>query len=206
MTTPIWLKDEPWLAKWLDWLLGRLDKREPNSEKSSEEHSEDHQPARTIPRRIKINTLPALYDFNEDTRATGNCCNRSPTTTASSRSASTANTLASPSSPAVSLSGSNNAGRMNKRSHFWGDLDYAGMGILKALRNSLPNLQAWQPGYQPMLEILENGGGHTPEQAGKIGQNDPGETGCGYSDFSLLPSLRKQGRFVDQEITDAEKR
>ena len=90
--------------------------------------------------------------------------------------------------------------------HFWGDLDFAGMGILKALRNSLPNLQAWQPGYQPMLRILNTGGGHTAEQAGKIGQNDPGETGCDYSDSTLLPCLRKQGRFVDQEITDAEKR
>ena len=83
--------------------------------------------------------------------------------------------------------------------HFWGDLDFAGMGILKALRNSLPNLQAWQPGYQPMLEILNTGGGHTPEQAGKIGQNDPGETGCSYSDSILLPAIREWQRYIDQE-------
>jgi hypothetical protein len=34
---------------------------------------------------------------------------------------------------------------------FWGDLDYSGMQILKSLRNSFNSLEAWQPGYQPML-------------------------------------------------------
>ena len=28
MTTPIWLKDEPWLAKWLGWFLDTLDNRD----------------------------------------------------------------------------------------------------------------------------------------------------------------------------------
>lgn len=83
--------------------------------------------------------------------------------------------------------------------YFWGDLDYAGMGILKALRNSLPNLQAWQSGYQPMLEILNTGGGHTPEQTNKLGQTDPGTTGCPYSDATLLPALRQHRKSVDQE-------
>lgn len=27
MTTPIWLKDEPWLDKWLGWFLDKLDSR-----------------------------------------------------------------------------------------------------------------------------------------------------------------------------------
>ena len=56
MTTPIWLKDEPWLAKWLGWFLGKLENR-------------DGEPSpRAITRRIKKSTLPALYDFNEDTQ------------------------------------------------------------------------------------------------------------------------------------------
>ena len=83
--------------------------------------------------------------------------------------------------------------------HFWGDLDFAGMGILKALRNSLPNLQAWQPGYQPMLELLNNGGGHTPQQTGKTAQTDPGTTGCPYTDTTLLPALRQTNTALDQE-------
>ncbi|MAX54830.1 MAG: hypothetical protein CL537_04855 [Alcanivoracaceae bacterium] len=83
--------------------------------------------------------------------------------------------------------------------YFWGDLDFAGMGILKALRNSLPNLQAWQPGYQPMLELLNNGGGHTPQQTGKTAQTDPGTTGCPYTDTTLLPALRQTHTALDQE-------
>jgi len=83
--------------------------------------------------------------------------------------------------------------------HFWGDLDFAGMGILKGLRQSLPTLRAWKPGYQPMLETLENGGGHSAEQAYKTGQIDPVQTGCAYSDTILLPALRQHKRFVDQE-------
>ena len=83
--------------------------------------------------------------------------------------------------------------------HFWGDLDFAGMGILKALRNSLPNLQAWQPGYQPMLEILNTGGGHTPQQTRKTAQTDPGTTGCPYTDSTLLPALRQTNSALDQE-------
>lgn len=82
---------------------------------------------------------------------------------------------------------------------FWGDLDYAGMGILRALRLSLPHLLAWQPGYQQMLNVILKGAGHTPEQGGKDGQTDPLETGCRYADQQLLPALRMTGRFLDQE-------
>lgn len=84
--------------------------------------------------------------------------------------------------------------------YFWGDLDFAGMGILKGLRQSLPTLQAWKPGYQPMLELLESGGGHSDEQAAKQGQSDPGTSGCSYADQILLPALRTHRRFVDQEL------
>lgn len=83
--------------------------------------------------------------------------------------------------------------------YFWGDLDFAGLGILKALRQSLPGLRAWKPGYRPMLALLEEGGGHCAEQADKRGQTDPAETGCGYCDRVLLPALRQCKRFVDQE-------
>ncbi|GAB3270090.1 Wadjet anti-phage system protein JetD domain-containing protein [Parahaliea aestuarii] len=82
---------------------------------------------------------------------------------------------------------------------FWGDLDFAGMGILKGLRQSLPRLTAWRPGYAPMLEQLQKQGGHVPEQAGKTRQIDPGETGCAYADSTLLPALRQYGTFIDQE-------
>lgn len=84
-------------------------------------------------------------------------------------------------------------------SFFWGDLDYAGMDILRALRQAMPQLQAWQTGYQPMLSDLLKGQGHTPEQAGKDRQLDAGMSGCPYADGQLLPALRRQGRFLDQE-------
>ncbi|UVJ41747.1 DUF2220 domain-containing protein [Pseudomonas sp. LS1212] len=35
-------------------------------------------------------------------------------------------------------------------SYFWGDLDWAGLSILSALRASFPGNTVWQPGYQPM--------------------------------------------------------
>ena len=84
--------------------------------------------------------------------------------------------------------------------YFWGDLDFAGMSILKGLRLSLPTLRAWEPGYQPLLELLESGGGHSVEQAAKQGQSDPGTSGCSYADQVLLPALRTHRRFVDQEF------
>ena len=84
-------------------------------------------------------------------------------------------------------------------SFFWGDLDYAGMDILRGLRLALPELEAWQAGYQPMLTALLAGQGHAPEQAGKDRQLDPGRSGCAYADDFLLPALRTTGRFLDQE-------
>lgn len=85
------------------------------------------------------------------------------------------------------------------QAHFWGDLDYAGMSILRSLRNSIPTLTAWRPGYVPMLSSLLEGAGHAPEQAKKEEQTDPLNTGCDYTDTELLPALRMTGRFIDQE-------
>lgn len=82
---------------------------------------------------------------------------------------------------------------------FWGDLDYSGMTILRELKAIFPNLEAWQPGYVPMVARLEAGTGHLPEEAGKERQADPSVTGCAYADQVLLPAIRLTGRFVDQE-------
>lgn len=83
---------------------------------------------------------------------------------------------------------------------FWGDLDFAGMDILKTLRARFGDVAAWQPGYQAMLRHLEAGHGHAPEVAVKGEQTDPGSTGCPYADQVLLPAIRAHGAFVDQEI------
>jgi hypothetical protein len=83
---------------------------------------------------------------------------------------------------------------------FWGDLDWSGMGILKALRNLFPHTEAWREGYVPMLESLLAGHGHLPDTADKQGQMPLASTGCPYADGALLPELRRLGRFVDQEL------
>lgn len=88
----------------------------------------------------------------------------------------------------------------NLRSWFWGDLDYAGMQILLALRGIFPALEAWQPGYQPMLNVLLSGEGHPPEAAGKEQQLAVASTGCKYADSKLLLALATTGRCVDQEL------
>ncbi|MGE5465653.1 MAG: Wadjet anti-phage system protein JetD domain-containing protein [Methanocella sp.] len=81
---------------------------------------------------------------------------------------------------------------------WWGDLDYAGMAILKALRSVFPHATAWRPGYELMLQALQDG--HSPRQAGKERQIDPATTGCPYADGVLLPAMRTSNRFVDQEL------
>ena len=83
---------------------------------------------------------------------------------------------------------------------FWGDLDYAGMRILCAMRGSFPHLAAWEPGYAPMLQALEAGEGHPPEAADKAGQRPVASTGCRYADSALVPALSRLGSFVDQEL------
>lgn len=77
---------------------------------------------------------------------------------------------------------------------FWGDLDFAGMQILKSLRERFGEVRAWQSGYAPMLEVLGARGGHGRDAV----QLDPGGTGCEYADQVLLPAIRHQG-LMDQE-------
>lgn len=84
-------------------------------------------------------------------------------------------------------------------SYFWGDLDYAGMDILRRLRQTFPDMCAWRPGYAPMLNTLESGGGHLPIEAGKERQKMLEECGCEYADKNLIPAIEKYGKFVDQE-------
>lgn len=83
---------------------------------------------------------------------------------------------------------------------FWGDLDYAGMSILKALKPRFPGIRAWPPGYEPMLALLRQQKGHAPAMAGKQAQQDPGTTGCEFADQVLLPAIRQEDAFVDQEV------
>jgi hypothetical protein len=83
--------------------------------------------------------------------------------------------------------------------YFFGDLDFSGMGILKAMRQNFPTLRAWDPGYLRLLERLRCGNGHSPAAAGKSRQRDPVETGCSLADDILLPAMREARLFVDQE-------
>jgi Wadjet anti plasmid transformation system JetA-like protein len=80
---------------------------------------------------------------------------------------------------------------------FWGDLDFAGMQILKSLRSRFGAVAAWRPGYAPMLDTLRAQGGYS-SRSGSKGQSDPGSTGCPYADEVLLPAVREHGQ-LDQE-------
>ncbi|OUM03023.1 hypothetical protein A8M77_08475 [Variovorax sp. JS1663] len=91
-------------------------------------------------------------------------------------------------------------GKGTQPAYFWGDLDWAGMRILAAMRASFPGLTAWQPGYAPMLAALREGQGHSPEAAEKQGQKALAHSSCPYADEQLAPALRDTGRFVDQEL------
>jgi len=83
--------------------------------------------------------------------------------------------------------------------YFWGDLDFSGMDILAKLKKVFPTIEPWYNGYVPMLNALQAGDGHSPEEAKKEKQTDPVTTGCEYADLVLLPALRKYNRFLDQE-------
>lgn len=78
---------------------------------------------------------------------------------------------------------------------FWGDLDFAGMQILKTLRERFGDVVAWRPGYAAMLAVLQASGGHHGETRTQL---DPLVTGCAYADEVLLPALRVLGQ-LDQE-------
>jgi len=86
--------------------------------------------------------------------------------------------------------------------YFWGDLDYEGMNILKALKVNFDNIDAWKKGYNMMLEEVKKGFGHAPEMAGKERQimlND-NILGCSYADKSVVSMLDKEALFIDQEL------
>ncbi len=82
---------------------------------------------------------------------------------------------------------------------FWGDLDFAGMAILASLKLVFPSVEAWQPGYQPMVSLLRQGGGHSAVGGNKDKQYHPGSTQCPYADYVLIPAMEEQLAFVDQE-------
>lgn len=81
--------------------------------------------------------------------------------------------------------------------HFWGDLDFAGMQILKTLRQRFGEVSAWRPGYEPMLAVLRDAGGHRGGES--RAQIDPVVTGCAFADEVLLPAIREFGQ-LDQEF------
>jgi len=83
---------------------------------------------------------------------------------------------------------------------FFGDLDYAGLAILGQLRTTYPRLEAWAQGYRVLLEGLNAGAGHLPDETGKERQRDVGPVGCRYADSELRTGIARTGRFVDQEI------
>lgn len=87
--------------------------------------------------------------------------------------------------------------------YFFGDLDFSGMAILAGLRRQFGNAQAWQPGYDILLQELLSGGGHSADQSGKSGQNAVLVTGCHYADTVLIPALQQTNRFMDQEFQPA---
>jgi hypothetical protein len=81
---------------------------------------------------------------------------------------------------------------------FWGDLDFAGMQILKTLRARFGEVSAWQPGYAPMVAELRKERGYSVGAGARRGQVDPQMTGCAYADEVLLPAIRERGQ-IDQE-------
>jgi hypothetical protein len=83
-------------------------------------------------------------------------------------------------------------------SWFWGDLDFAGMQILRRLRDRFEGLDAWLPGYESMLVRLQTSGGYGARIGDAKGQVDPILTGCPYADSALLPAIRRYGQ-LDQE-------
>jgi hypothetical protein len=83
---------------------------------------------------------------------------------------------------------------------FWGDLDFAALAILRSLKCVFSSMQAWRPGYEPLLGALMHGEGHIPDEDPRKGEQRRIErTGCSYADQELLPALVDAGRFVDQE-------
>jgi hypothetical protein len=82
---------------------------------------------------------------------------------------------------------------------FWGDLDFAGMQILKSLRDRFKPMSAWTYGYDRMLPLARSA---SAQRYNAREQIDPISTGEPYADAVLLPVIRECG-FVDQESVDA---
>lgn len=82
---------------------------------------------------------------------------------------------------------------------YWGDLDFAGMGILKCLRQGFPEMIAWSEAYDPLVIRVRAGDGFHWDESNVKRQNDPGVTGCAYADTVLLPAIRNTGLFCHQE-------
>lgn len=85
-------------------------------------------------------------------------------------------------------------------SFFWGDLDFEAMGIVKGLRRRFDNTRSWTSAYQSMLSKIDQGAGHAIAGTEKVNQRDPLNTGCDFADTIILPFIRSQNRFCDQEI------
>ncbi len=83
---------------------------------------------------------------------------------------------------------------------FWGDMDYAGITILKSLKHSFADISAWKMGYDLMLKFHDDGHGHKIRDSKKMQQLDPGTCNCRYTDDEILPAIRHSQRFLDQEI------
>lgn len=93
----------------------------------------------------------------------------------------------------------------NLNTYFWGDLDFAGINILSSLRKIFPHIKAWEMGYQHMLQALMKGEAHSPDAANKENQIEPNLTiGCEYTDLVLIPALKYNKLFVDQEYVNVE--
>jgi len=83
--------------------------------------------------------------------------------------------------------------------YFWGDLDFSSMQMLKSLRQRFGNVEAWRPGYEPMLAELTATSGNNVRDYGQV---DPGVTGCAFADEILLPAVRALGWWDQERIAD----
>ena len=88
--------------------------------------------------------------------------------------------------------------------YFWGDLDFSGMAILKAMRAKFKSIEPWQYAYEHTISYHKSGARHAAGNARKEQQTDPGFTGCEYADQELLPLMRKSRAFTDQEVVGEE--
>lgn len=84
--------------------------------------------------------------------------------------------------------------------YFWGDLDFSGMAILKAMRVRFKTMQSWRAAYECAILYHQLEARHFAGDANKELQNDPGVTGCEFADQKLLPLMRKSQAFTDQEV------